>query len=213
MIGLKLSSSSKLTYKGRNNCFSIDPCRTCLGKTQACVDCYAFKGRHVFDSVKNRRINNTDIIIQSIDNPTAIENELYNIVSKNKNPFFRIHEAGDFFSQIYIDIWNNVIQSIPDKKFWAYTRSFNLDYSKIVNNKNMKLYTSIDRYNYSKAVEFSKRFNTLLAYGPAEENDPYKNILQEHGFVICPSILDHESKCEQCKICINGKNNVIFPKH
>jgi hypothetical protein len=84
----------------------------------------------------------------------------------------------------------------------------------------MVLYASADKYNINEALMFSKKYNTKIAYGPTLiDDDPIAQELINNGSIICPSILAHQQrgdtsiKCEDCKICINGTNNVIFPKH
>jgi hypothetical protein len=42
----------------------------------------------------------------------------------------RVHESGDFYNQEYLDKWFVVAQGYPDLTFYAYTKSFQLDFSK-----------------------------------------------------------------------------------
>ena len=51
-----------------------------------------------------------------------------NVIMKNlpKNfDILRVHVGGDFFSQQYFDAWLEVARRMPDKHFYAYTKSLN----------------------------------------------------------------------------------------
>lgn len=40
--------------------------------------------------------------------------------------YFRIHDAGDFFSPSYVSMWRDITAALPDVQFWAPTRSWHL---------------------------------------------------------------------------------------
>jgi hypothetical protein len=42
------------------------------------------------------------------------------------DPFFRVHDSGDFFSPSYIDAWVQVIAATPSIRYWAPTRSWHI---------------------------------------------------------------------------------------
>jgi len=53
------------------------------------------------------------------------------IIQKNQKKIkqVRIHEAGDFYSQAYLDNWFLIAKEFPGLTFYAYTKSFHLDFS------------------------------------------------------------------------------------
>jgi hypothetical protein len=46
------------------------------------------------------------------------------------DPFFRIHDSGDFYAPAYVDAWSAVAESLPAVRFWAPTRSWHIAQSK-----------------------------------------------------------------------------------
>ena len=48
----------------------------------------------------------------------------------------RLHDSGDFYSQVYIDKWEQIISQNKDKFFYAYTKSLNLNLEKLISLKN-----------------------------------------------------------------------------
>lgn len=83
---------------------------------------------------------------------------------------FRIHWAGDFFSEAYAEAWAEVIQEHPEVDFTAYTRTFpryNLNTGKLqgpnvvpilASLSNLSLYMSVDRNNYRDALPVYSEF-------------------------------------------------------
>lgn len=211
-VKLKLSTSSKVS-RSKDNTFSLIPGKTCPGKTKACEDCYASKNRRVFKSSRDLVYTNTvitSILINSENKTRFVDYIISNI--KNKS-HFRIHESGDFYSQNYINIWNTIIQNCKNTKFWAYTRSFEFDFSKIIENKNFKLYASCDSYNKKEVKKFLKKFNhsnelIKIAYGPIYEKDELEK-LKNKGIKICPL----NEKCTECNYCVDGRGDVAFKLH
>jgi len=191
---------------------------SCPGATEACKDCYAQKGHHVFYNVKNVMAKNWVLInnFEQSQNESGATNLLLNKI-KPSATVFRIFESGDFSSQFQINVWTNVIRNRKQTLFWAYTRSFNFNYSKIVRQKNFTLWASTDSYNEKQAKCFIKRYassNIKHAYGPYEHGKQLPN-----KSFICP-VTNHKIKisgaCERCKLCVvKGRTlkHVVFLKH
>lgn len=47
--------------------------------------------------------------------------------SKYDYRYFRIHDSGDMFSREYVEMWARVATNLPGVRFWAPTRSWNVD--------------------------------------------------------------------------------------
>jgi hypothetical protein len=45
---------------------------------------------------------------------------------KDRRKVVRIHQAGDFYSQEYLDKWKSIARNVPDNRFYAFTKSFKL---------------------------------------------------------------------------------------
>jgi len=41
-----------------------------------------------------------------------------------QQPYFRIHDSGDFFSPTYVACWLEIARALPDVRFWAPTRAY-----------------------------------------------------------------------------------------
>jgi len=110
----------------------------------------------------------------------------------------RIHEAGDFYAQIYLDRWFLIASRFPKLKFYAYTKSFHLDFS----NKpsNFVLIASFD----DTTTEYAK--------SQYRANERYFansfTIVDRHAQASC--IQD----CTTCSACWIGKGlNITVNKH
>jgi hypothetical protein len=219
LIHIKASSASKISTR-KNNCFSMlaGPSFGCPGATQACLNCYAMKGNHNWPNVKISLANNW-LLIKNMERNRAnkkIVNQLVDIIPKDAK-MFRIHESSDFYSQWYLDAWTNVVKRRKDVLFWAYTRSFNLNFQKIIRQKNFTLFASCDKYNKDIVKKFISRYKNSkikIAYGPVEKEEKIP-----HNSFICPATsgkLNIAGACEKCKLCVskyNTNKNVVFIRH
>jgi len=76
---------------------------------------------------------------------------------------FRIHEAGDFFSQEYFDAWIEVAKKMPQTLFYAYTTSlpFWINRRNVVP-KNFKLIASMDENNEQTILDNNLRYSRVV---------------------------------------------------
>ena len=215
-FGFALSAPTKIAGTKRL-AFSLPagPDFTCPGATEACVDCYAQKGRHHFSSVQKSFIRNwTTLSFFSRNNDyLGAAEKLLELIPINAS-IFRIHESGDFENQFAIDVWEEVIRARPNTKFWFYTRSFKLDFSKILSLPNVTAWASTDSFNAEEARAFAEQNKIRQAFGPVF--DPDSKI--ENSF-ICPVTsgkLAVDAACEKCKLCVDKNKttkNVVFLAH
>jgi hypothetical protein len=97
-------------------------------KAGACATlCYARQGHYVVPVVSKAREFNLKIVRGNLRTfiRMAIED-----LSRVKNKTVRVHDSGDFFSQDYLDSWLTIAKVFPKKKFYAYTKSLHLDFSR-----------------------------------------------------------------------------------
>jgi len=213
---LTFSKPSKISKK-KDSAFSLPagPEFSCPGATDACKDCYAKKGRHVFKNVHGAFARNWELVksYEAKNNVYGLAHFLADSIPHNRE-IFRIHESGDFHSQFMVDVWTEVVRMRRDIYFWAYTRSFDFNYSKLVRQPNMRLWASTDQYNNARAKKFAKRYKKVsLAYGPWEHDKE----IPENSFV-CPVTsgkLNVNGACEECMLCVvhKTKKNVVFLAH
>lgn len=214
-----ISSPEKISLKAKNS-FSLPagPKYACPGATKACDGCYAAKGRHFFPNVQKAFGNNWKLIrkLQRNKAPEKATRLLLEGISA-KQTIFRIHESGDFHSQWYLDRWTEVVRNRRDVMFWAYTRSFELNFQKLVRQPNVVLWASTDEYNIKEATAFVKRYtnsDVKHAYGPWK----HQKELPPNSFV-CPVTngkMELKGSCERCELCIIKKRtnkNVVFLEH
>lgn len=86
----------------------------------ACKDfCYARNGTYLFPEVKRKHKANFELT----QNPRSfIYRMCQDIYSKEKIVAVRIHDAGDFYSEEYLDTWIAIAKIFPKLTFYAYTK-------------------------------------------------------------------------------------------
>lgn len=214
-----LSTPQKISKK-KNCSFSLPAGSkySCIGATKACKLCYAMHKRHCFYSVQRSLAKNWQLMkkLERYKKDKLAVKMLLQKIPKNID-LFRIHSSGDFHSQWAIDVWAEIIKQKKDIKFWAYTRSFNLNFTKLTRNKNFSLWASTDDFNYAEAKKFVRQYRksgTKHAYGPWQHDQkiPSKS-------VICPATngkINILGACEKCMLCVIKKRinkNIVFLAH
>jgi hypothetical protein len=171
---------------------------TCPGATPECIKrCYAHKQTRRFEAVRASRLSNYHESLKDDFSENMIS--LIQKYSKRKafRKMVRIHEAGDFYSQTYVDKWIRITTQLPDIKFLAFTKSFHLDFSKAPSN--LSIIYSIFPDTPLPHPEGSKAYSFPRGEVP---NDP--------------SILFCSGTCDTCMMCWNlprlGKH-VCFEYH
>lgn len=171
--------------------FNIPAKVTCPGRTELCAKaCYALKAERLYKAVlpageHNFRLTRDNAFIVYVSDTI----EKY----RHKIKRIRVHEAGDFYSQAYLDKWFLIARLHPKIKFYAYTKSFHLDFSACPDN--FWLIGSFDKTSTDKAREFfekQKRFfkNT---FSIVDRGQPAKCI----------------EDCSICNACWTGKGKQI----
>lgn len=127
----KLTKTSGATYRvlgfGIPADFNFDGGNTCPGASACRGVCYAKQGRYIMAGVKNARLHNFNFFhtkgagafIEAAFDDLKRLTKRYNVV--------RIHDSGDFFSQLYLDSWKLIAVMFPQTIFYAYTKSHHLD--------------------------------------------------------------------------------------
>ena len=133
-----LNINTKGNKKLRNNdnvrfmIWNLPAQKTCPFATEHCKKyCYAKKAERIYPNVLPSRERNfekkkkRDFVFNMI---TTIETLLNRKAYKDEKVYFRIHESGDFYSQVYFDKWLDIADYFQDNEniiFLAYTKSIN----------------------------------------------------------------------------------------
>jgi len=168
--------------------FNIPSRITCPGRTAFCENkCYALKAERLYPQVlpfrkrnfeASRRPDFPDLMIKAIGSRPG------------KINMIRIHESGDFYSQAYLDKWIRIAGAFPDLIFYAYTKSFYLNFTG--KPSNLILIASfdhttraIDRLNYESKKKFFRNSFTII---------------DKNKKATCPA------DCRICQKCVTGRN-------
>ncbi len=132
--------------------------------------CYAASQEGLFKQVRTNRWRNGELLKKE----TTLEGliKLIELSLPVRIGIVRIHESGDFYSQMYFDAWLQVARNNPNIIFYAYTKSLpfwvrrlaeipsNMRLNASVGGKKDKL---IDQYNlkYAKVVASEDEANEL----------------------------------------------------
>lgn len=121
-----LTQNSKLKKTSKTNNlrvfnFGIPAQDTCLWAGECKKFCYASKGAYIWSNVKPAFQRRLDATKQ--DNfPQVMIAEII----RRKADVIRIHDSGDFYSREYLHKWFKVMESLPQVKFYAYSKSLPL---------------------------------------------------------------------------------------
>jgi hypothetical protein len=182
--------------------FSIPAKKTCPGSTELCRKyCYAKKTEEIFPFVRSKRAR--ALTATKKDDFVALVCKELSTVPLI--PYFRIHESGDFYSQDYLNKWFEICNKFPEKTFLAFTKVFNLDYSK--KPKNLNLYFSIfpdtDLTKVPDIKGIKKAFTVIN----------YKAVVARGLKVDSGKAKKCEGYCDSCLLCFKAKSDVYFPVH
>ena len=138
MAGLRpkilLSSNSELRPEGIYN-WSIPALaaklsngtniKTCPNAGACANVCYARNGTYNFSNVKRRHTQNLEYILED---PQGWFGQMLEEVSKPKmkGKHIRIHDAGDFFSEDYFQMWLKLARLVPEVTFYCYTKEVSM---------------------------------------------------------------------------------------
>ena len=88
--------------------------------------CYAARAQSQYPSANISAFNNLNLLNEFRGDVEGMANLIVKSLKYHKldnSDLFRVHEAGDFFSQAYFDAWMEVARQVPGTLFYAYTVS------------------------------------------------------------------------------------------
>lgn len=171
--------------------FNIPARVTCPGRTKFCgAKCYALKAERIYPQVLPARQAN----FEETRRP-AFRDHMEETIRKHAHKIkrVRVHESGDFYNQAYLQDWFFIAQRFPGITFYAYTKSFHLNFD--AKPGNFVLIASFDKSTgpaalanyYARKEAFS---NTFTIVGKDEK----ANCVQD---------------CTVCSKCWTGKGRAL----
>jgi len=148
---------------------------------------------------------------------------------KNKRKStIRIHESGDFFSLEYFRKWVEVARRLPNKTFYAYTKSWFIAQHLSELPPNFIIIFSLDATNFNllkgllpKILEARARGKRVgISYVDTHTKEDAENINEIEKFFkthVCPATIPESKKpgmCgRECRYCTKKPEAVIFNVH
>lgn len=162
-----------------------------------CPGCYAQTGCYMFFSTRLSIARKTIIARLTLD---WLERAIAGQIEADHIEYCRIHVAGDFFSNEYVEMWTRVAASHPGTCFWTYTkqRFSALESFQALDNANIVKSFVDGRVNYGKAGYIVNLYNELQKAGKS--------------VYICRCGIDKEQHCAGCHHCFTSEY-VLFLEH
>lgn len=138
----------------------------------ACASfCYARNGTYRFRNVLARHVANLEYVLED---PHGWYAQMLKEVSapKMKGKFIRIHDSGDFFNSVYLDLWLSIAKKVPDVTFYCYT-------------KEVSLFKTVEKYH-----QIPSNFRYLFSMGGKEdhlidlENDRHAEVFKDDAAIL-----------------------------
>lgn len=136
------------TFGGGNTCPGASACRAV---------CFAKQGAYNFKNVKEARMANLDASM----GPGFVADTVAALRRRRSYNVVRVHDSGDFYSQEYLDRWYAVARAMPERVFYAYTKSMHLDLWG-AKPDNFRLVQSLGG-KWDKRVDLSKPHSRIFA--------------------------------------------------
>jgi len=184
--------------------FSLPARGTCpgaaFGSNTVCSTCYADgRRRYRWRPVREAQAQRLDWTLRALASGDFARIVAEQIASRGER-YFRLHDAGDFFSPAYVEAWREVALSLPDVSFWAPTRSWAIQGVRRPDSDPLlvALRRLAELPNVTvrpSAIYIGDEPPTLpgLAAGSAVTTDPSR--------ATCPKSLRRPSVCGDCRRC------------
>jgi len=182
---------------GKIASFSLTPVVTCPNHKWCKDKCYALKAYRMYPNTKTAYDRNTEL---AKNNLPELKSQLIKFLKDYKKEYFRIHVAGDFFSQDYLDMWFEVVKIFKNMKFLAFTKAYSLKYDSKPDNLEILLST-FDTMPKDTDEKLEKKYGFKVALAGSKAPKNYHD---------CPG------NCETCKTCWHAteqNTNIFFHYH
>lgn len=174
-------------------------------KGSVCSKCYARKGRYVFPVVQQALARR----MEALQDPRWAE-AVTTLIAMQSPDCFRFHDSGDLQGSDHIGKIMDVVNALPDTKFWLATLEHKMvaDYFEdraVPANLTIRLSTAmIDGEPSVLAKSLSAKDGFAMARVSTGEVEGYK----------CPATHNGTGKCGDCRACwSNTIKTVVYKKH
>lgn len=150
-------------------------------KGSVCANCYALKGRYVFDVVQKAQQRR----FATLTDPRWVEAMVFLIKAK-KCEWFRWHDSGDIQGLWHLENICEVARRCPETKFWLPTRERGL----------VKFYT---KQGHEIPSNLCIRISANMVDEPAGHGIT-STVVSDASKATCPSQHQH-GKCGDCRAC------------
>jgi hypothetical protein len=195
--------------------------KTCPGASAQCLAlCYAQTGHFHMSSVKEAHWRN----LEYAEDPKFVR-WMTSCLRRNLVQILRIHVAGDYFSNEYIEKWIEVMRRSPRVTFYSYTRSWAVP-SLVKKLKELALVRNHQLWlSYDKVMSAPPRWAGIkTCYMSADDKDlprskadlvfrdQKKTVMKftPRGSLVCPFEQGTKPKvqftCASCQICFKDKD-------
>lgn len=202
--------------------FGLTAGKTCPGATtkenHKCADCYAMKHSYLYQNVVNaqkirtfwtRKSHRRGAIIEYANWLSTMMSAIEWSTVKRNVPYFRIHDSGDFNTEMYIESWIMLATEFSTVRFWAPTSSYPEGANDNAQNYLYKLLPHL--LDFAKLPNVSLRPSArekgsghiinipgfAAGTGVMEKEDALKNLNKD---IICPSSTTN-NMCDSCTAC------------
>ena len=182
--------------------FSLLELITCLNCQDCAGTCYARKASRQYATAYIHRLFYSYLACNNLSLLKAFIMEDLQHLPKYVD-CIRIHEAGDFVSQDYVNMWRDIAASRPDITFYFYTKTGALfDFSGLLALDNIAMIDSVlpcGRKNYGSpeyVADMAARYPHAFICGYGQENAPRCGI-----------------DCKYCMTASHKKKIVLFHDH
>jgi len=174
--------------------------KICIGAGACLALCYAMQGSYKWASTQIPRVVNHQLLerLQGRYRVAGMIHALDRMV-KRLGPSYglvRLHDSGDFYSQMYIDAWMEVIRLNPTIWFYCYTKSHHL------------LPDDLPA-NFAVTKSFGGVHDALID----PDNDPHARIFATVKELLAAGYIDANDEIEGEIATILGRRKIGLPWH
>jgi hypothetical protein len=169
-------------------------------KGSVCEKCYAMRGNYTFPGTKQAHKNR----LAALSHPQWVQamTLLIGHYTDESDPYFRIHDSGDFQSVEHVRLWVQVAANLPHIMFWAPTRE--AGFVKLA----MK---QVSNWPTNLVIRLSA---TMIGEAPPTSFVGFltSTVSADMGYK-CPAS-KQDNSCGDCRACWNPEvQNVDYKKH
>lgn len=164
--------------------WSITPGSSCPNCSQCFKTCYARLPYNRYPKTKIAWDRNFELAKLGEHKAPIISNIKY----VRSCTAVRIHVAGDFFNEKYVEDWIEIVKTFPNLKFYTYSKVFGI----------------VDGLERLAALPNCNIINSIAPDGGLNYGDDARvEYLESVGYKPCPAVRNKNVKCgESCKLCL-----------